>query len=93
MLLVGRPLSKIYTTETFEIVHEPNIVAHITEQSSHFPWQRKKQRKRETQAGRQRDGEERKNNHLKPFKPFNIHDRRDCGGSHKVWDIKPPKRL
>lgn len=52
-----------------------------------------KQRKRETQAGRQRDGEERKNNHLKPSKPFNIHDRRDCGGSHKVWDIKPPKRL
>lgn len=48
MLLVGRPLSKIYTTETFEIVHEPNIVAHITEQSSHFPWQRKTEKERDT---------------------------------------------
>lgn len=35
-------------------------------------------------------GEE--NAHLKPCRPFNIHESRDCGGSHKVWNVKPPKK-
>lgn len=80
-LLVERLPSKIHTTDPFEVVPEPNIVAHITEQNSHFPWQQKTERK----------GEE-ENTHLKPFRPFNIHDRGDCGGSRKVWNIKPPKK-
>lgn len=88
MLLVERLPSKIHTRDPFEVVPEPNIVAHITEPNSHFPWQQKT----ETEAGRQRHREE-ENSHLKLFKPFNIHDGGDCGGSHKVWDIKPPKRL
>lgn len=44
---------------------EPNMVANITEQNSHFPWQQKKNR--ETEGGRQEE-----NAHLKPFKLFNI---------------------
>ena len=35
---------------------------------------------------------EEENTYIKPFKPFNIHDRGDCVGSHKVWDFKPLKR-
>lgn len=45
---------------------EPNMVANITEQNSHFPWQ---QKNRETEGGRQEE-----NAHLKPFKLFNIHE-------------------
>lgn len=56
---------------------------HISEQNSAFPWQRKTGRK----SRRQKDEER---THLKPF---NIHDEGDYGGSHKVWDIKPAKRL
>lgn len=80
MLPVER-LSKIHTTDLFEVVPEPNIVAHITEQNSHFPWQQKTETQRKEE-----------NSHLKQLKSFNIHDRGDCGGSHKVWDIKPPNR-
>lgn len=83
MLLVEMLPSKIHTTDPFEVVPEPNIVAHITEQNSHIPWQQKTEKERQREEG---------NTYLKPFKPFNIHDRGDCGGSHKVWDIKPPKR-
>ncbi|KAK2844113.1 hypothetical protein Q5P01_010772 [Channa striata] len=76
-----RGLSKIHTTDLFEVVPEPNIVAHITEQNSHFPWQQKTERQREEE-----------NSHLKQLRPFSIHERGDCGGSHKVWDIKPPNK-
>ena len=47
MLLVERLPSKIHTTDPFEVVPEPNIVAHITEQNSHFPWQQKTERKKD----------------------------------------------
>lgn len=60
MLLVERLPSKIHTTDPFEVVPELNIVAHITEQNSHFPWQQKTERKGETEEGRQRDREKRK---------------------------------
>lgn len=33
--------SEIRTADPFEVAPEPNVVAHITEQNSPFPWQQK----------------------------------------------------
>lgn len=60
MLPVERLPSKMHTSEPFEVGPEPNIVAHISEQNSHFPWQQKAERSRE--RGRQSEEE---NTHLK----------------------------
>lgn len=49
MLLGERLPSKIHTIDPFEVVPEPNIVAHITELNSHFPWQQKTERKHKTE--------------------------------------------
>lgn len=47
-----RQASKIHTTDLFEVAPEPNIAAHIIEQSSHFPWQQKTGRQAERRGRR-----------------------------------------
>lgn len=57
MLLEERLPSKIHNTNPFEAAPEPNIVTHITELTSHFPWQQKtggeRERVRQGQRGKQ----------------------------------------
>lgn len=47
----------------------------------------------ERDRGRKTETErEEENAHLQPFKWSLFMTEETCGGSHKVWDIKPPKR-
>lgn len=50
MLLEERLPSKIHNTNPFEAAPEPNIVTHITELTSHFPWQQNTGGERESKA-------------------------------------------
>lgn len=74
--------SKIHNTNPFEAAPEPNIVTHITELTSHFPWQQKAGRERERRPG------QRGKQPFKAIQPFNIPDGRGCGGSVAVAAIK-----
>ncbi len=56
MLLVERLPSKIHTIDPFEVVPKPNIVAHITEQNSHFPWQQKTEKERDRERKTEKRG-------------------------------------
>lgn len=53
MLSEERLPSKIHNSNPFEAAPEPNIVTHITELTSHLPWQQKPDRETESKAKRE----------------------------------------